>query len=125
MTPTVKTWLPSASWVAAAAATPWASREVWADDITAVSLLASFVLLGVLGFPLGVGLGRLGAVREAVAAAVLATAACAVLSFAADTRWTAGDAAVTVLLAVLFVILALPLPAIGFVIGWALRKRRR
>ncbi|MCZ4097127.1 hypothetical protein [Streptomyces sp. H39-C1] len=124
-----KVWVPSAAWIVAAAASPLVAMAVSAGDLTAIPLLFVFVVVGVLGIPLGVALGRLGVLREAAVTAALAaltaTAVCAVQSFELGVQWTAGGTVVfVVLVAFLFAILALPLPAIGFVIGWALRKRR-
>ncbi|MFD3504553.1 hypothetical protein ACFWWT_47190 [Streptomyces sp. NPDC058676] len=122
-------WLPSAAWVVAAAAIPWAARTLATGDLTAAPLLVSFVVIGVLGFPLGFGLGRLGALREAAAAAALAavatTATCAVQSYGAGFRWTPGGLAFLFLVAVIVVVTVLPLLGLGFGIGWAVRKQRR
>ena len=124
-----RTWLPSGAWIVAAAATPWESRAVSPDDPTAVTLLACFVMVGVVGVPLGVGLGRLGDLRIAVVTAALAvgavTVTCAVRSYGSGVRLTSGGAVVTAVLAFLFVVLALPLPSVGFIVGQSLRKRRK
>lgn len=86
-------------------------------------------MVAVLGFPLGVGLGRLGARREAAVAAALAavatTATCAVQSYVAGFRWTPGGATFLILVAAIVVALVLPLLGLGFAIGWAVRMRRR
>lgn len=80
-------------------------------------------MVGVLGFPLGVGLGRLGARREAAADAT--TAMRAVQSYGAGFRWTPGGAAFLIMVAAIVVSLVLPLLGLGFAIGWAVRMRRR
>ncbi|MEU0068858.1 hypothetical protein ABZ027_04790 [Streptomyces sp. NPDC006332] len=122
-----RVWLPSAVWVVVAAASPWAARALATGYLTALPLLVAFVVVGVLGFPLGFGLGRLGARREAVAAAALAavaaTAACAVQSLGAGARWTLGEAAVLVVVAVVFAVMVLPMLGIGFIVGWAATKQ--
>lgn len=124
-----KTWLPSTVWMAIAAASPWAARKAGTADPTIITLLAFFLMVGVLGTPLGIILGRKGALCEAVTTAgvatVVTTAVCVVLSYDAGVRWTPGEAFFTVLLAFLFAILALPLPAVGFVIGWVRRRNLR
>ncbi|WP_037682000.1 hypothetical protein [Streptomyces griseus] len=129
MRSTAKVWLPSAVWVVAAAASPWAARALARGDLTALPLLVVFVVVGVLGFPLGVGLGRLGARREATAVAALSaaatTATCAVQSYGTGFRWTPGGLAFLFLVALIVVVTVLPLPGLGFVIGWAVRKQRR
>lgn len=121
--------MPSAAWVVAAAAIPWAARALTIGYLTALPLLVSFVVIGVLGFPLGFGLGRLGALREATAAAALAaaatTATCAVQSYGAGFRWTPGGLAFLFLMALIVVVTVLPLPGLGFVIGRAVRKQGR
>jgi hypothetical protein len=123
-----KVWLPSAVWVAAAGASPWAARVLATGDLTGVSLLVIFVVVGVLGFPLGLSLGCQGARREAATAAALATlattATCAVHSYGFGFRWTSGGAAFLIMVAAMVVVLVLPLLGLGFAIGWAVRNQR-
>lgn len=122
-----KAWLLSAAWIAVSTANPLVQKWLAPNgDLTGISLPASFIVIGVVGLPLGVGLGRLGAQREAAAAAglsVVATAAPGLASFGpySNRAWTPFLANV---LALLFVVLALPLPGLGLVIGWALRDWR-
>ncbi|KOG37250.1 hypothetical protein [Streptomyces resistomycificus] len=129
MTGMTKVWLPSAVWVVAAAASLWTARALATGDLTAIPLLVVFIVVGVLGFPLGVGLGRLGARREAVAAAALAavstTATCAVHLLGDGAWWTPGEGMALILVGVMFAVTVLPLLALGFFIGWAVRVHRR
>ncbi|MBD0734272.1 hypothetical protein BGM09_15490 [Streptomyces sp. CBMA29] len=87
-----------------------------------ITLLAAFAAVGVLGIPLGVLLGRLGVRREAVAVAALAVAgaaaSCAVRIVGVSDESPAGKAAIVLVPAALFAALALPLPAVGFVVAW-------
>ncbi|WP_188279537.1 hypothetical protein [Streptomyces sp. CBMA29] len=119
---TRRAWLSSAPWIAAAVATPWASRAASPVDPTVITLLAAFAAVGVLGIPLGVLLGRLGVRREAVAVAALAVAgaaaSCAVRIVGVSDESPAGKAAIVLVPAALFAALALPLPAVGFVVAW-------
>jgi hypothetical protein len=127
MTHTARTWLPSAPWIAAATATPWVSRAASPDDPTVITLLACFVAVGVLGIPVGFALGRLGVRRTAVVVAALAVAGATLSSSVAVIDFGAaggpGDAAVVLVTALFFAVLALPLPSVGFVIGRVRRGR--
>ncbi|MEU9102608.1 hypothetical protein [Streptomyces sp. NPDC048361] len=120
-------WLLSAAWIAASAASPWAQKALSIIDPTIVSLLLFFFVVGVLGIPLGVVLGRVGAVRKAVITATLGTAAatagCVAQSWGLGVKLSPGGAAFVALLVFLFVIPAVLFPSVAFVIAWSLRKR--
>ncbi|MCM2424054.1 hypothetical protein [Streptomyces sp. RKAG293] len=122
-----KVWLLSAAWIIVSTANPLVQEWLAPNgDLTGISLPVSFIVVGVVGLPLGVGFGRLGALREAAVAAVLsvmATAAPGVESFGpySSRVWTPFSA---IVVALLFVVLALPLPGLGLVLGWALRDWR-
>jgi FtsH-binding integral membrane protein len=121
-------WLPSAAWVVAAAVSPWVARVASPGDPTIISLLVLFVVVGVLGFPLGISLGRRNSLREAAltatSATAVTTAACAVYSLGTGVQLTVGWAASIALVLLLFVLLALSVPTIGFVLGRVLTNRR-
>lgn len=126
----IKGWLPSLAWVTAVGASPRAalSPAVSAGDPTVIPLCAMFVLVGVLGIPLGFGLGRWGDARRAVVTAgtaIVTATVCTFCSTGTGVTPTPGGAAIVLVLAFLFALLALPLPGIGFVIGWVLKQRRR
>lgn len=92
-------------------------------------MLLLFVVAGVLGIPVGVALGRLGALREAATTGVLsalaATATCSAQNFDAEVQQSLGQLAlISILVMFIFMIVALPLPALGYVTGWALKWRR-
>ncbi|CAM5659274.1 hypothetical protein SALBM311S_07374 [Streptomyces alboniger] len=124
-----KVWLPSAVWVAVSAASPWTAGALGTGSLTAVPMLVVFAVVGVLGFPLGLGLGCRYARREAAAAAALATVAttatCAVHSYGAGFGWTPGEAAFLIMVAVIFAVMVVPLLGLGFAIGWAVRAQGR